>query len=594
MRVRYLFIYFCWLICATQVSADVHFTENGLEYSSLIPGQCGQFCVEDTTDVVMLKGYVSSYSFDIAQPLHIPASVVHNGKCYRVKEIGEYALAGLPGIETIVLDEGIEKIDAYAICNSTNLRSVFVPASVNNIHNNLFMYCPNLSELVVAPDNEVYDSRNHCNAIICDEELVAGCNGTKIPTSVKEIEGSAFYGRNGLEGIIIPEGVISIGICAFADCSSLRRISLPSSLEEVKQDAFINCTLLDSVFIPKQVKKIHNNIFAGCTRLSSIIVDAENATYHSNCNGIVNRVDSLLIAACNATFINSDIKKLDNGCFRGVNVRSVKLSQSIEELDMNAFSDYANIDSLSVASENPYYMSPEGSNVILTKDEKSLIMGCRTSIIPKGIEYIEDGAFYGRYSNSLLKLPDGLKEIGEGAFAECNKINSIILPSSVSSIGCHAFARCNRIVEIIIPEGAKTIKDYAFENCEQLANIYLPSSIETIGLSAFENCHKLSGTNIPNGIKEIKLQTFKDCKNLKHVKLPSSLEYIEYAAFQNCRSLEEVIIPEGVKIIGKRAFKDCVNLKRVTLPSTIERIEEDAFTGCPCEESVKRFLKHRK
>ena len=638
---RYLILFAaCWLMIIPRSFCDDHFIENGFEFVSLYD----QNRPTRNDSYVAIKGYKIPSFYDGRQQLHIPASVIHEGKCYQVKEIGKEALVGLPFIESIVIDEGIEKICDKAISYCTNLKSVSIPASVENLGNMLFVGCPILTELIVDPKNEIYDSRENSNAIIdCDDILVAGCNGTRIPSSIVEIGEDAFYGRNGLETLVIPEGVISIGSYAFGCCGSLNRVSLPSSLKEIRQSAFESCSSLDSVFIPENVSRIlGGNLFAGCTRLSSIIVDKRNENYdsRSNCNGIVRKADSALIATCRATSLSSDISRLDEGCFYGVNIHSFILPKKIELFSAQAFYDCNEIDSLSVDPENPFYKSPEGSNVILTKDGKTLVMGCRTSIIPEGIESVEDDAFWGRYTNSLLKLPEGLEDIAWGAFRDCNKINSIIIPSSVNNIGWSAFSGCRNLVEMFIPEGVKSIGDYCFEDCERLAVIYIPSTVETIGYSsfrnclnlneiffpdgvkeigletckncvnlkrvylpssienvrssAFENCQSLTEIWIPEGVKDIAFSTFKECVSLERVHFPSSLETIGSAAFQNCRNLTEIIIPEGVKKIGERAFKDCENLKRIKLPSSLEELDDNAFSGCPCEKSVKRFLKHKK
>ena len=518
-KILHLTLFFtCWMICTIQTYADVHFIENGFEYSSLIPGQCGQFCVKDTTDAVMLKGYVSPYSFDSRQPLHIPASVVHNGKTYKVKEIGENALFGLPSVESIIFDEGIVKIDAYAICHCTNLKSVYIPASVNNIHNSLFLYCPNLTEIVVNPDNENYDSRDHCNAIIYDDELIVGCNGTKIPDSVKEIGEYAFLCRNGLEEIIIPEGVISIGLCAFANCGSLRRVSLPSSLEEIKLDAFASCTSLDSIFIPKQVNNIYDNIFSGCTRLSSIVVDKENKYYDSrlDCNGIIRTKDSTLIAACKATRLVESIKDLYAG-FDGVTIHTIRIPKSVKHISGGDFSGCKEIDNISVDPENPKYISPEGSNAILTKDGKELVLGCRTTIIPAGVEEINSEAFNGRCTDIALTLPEGIKTIDYAAFANNKSICTVTIPSTVTDIDIHAFS-----------------------NCENLQAVQFLAPIEEIFPYTFCNCKNLSIINIPEGVKAIDTKAFEGCTNLKNIHLPSTLEEIEEGAFEGCPCEESV------------------------------------------------------
>ncbi|MCR5534020.1 MAG: leucine-rich repeat domain-containing protein [Bacteroidaceae bacterium] len=632
-----------WLLTFNQTFAGLRFIENGFEYTSLYPGPCGQYSVNDTIDVVMLRGCISPFSFDSNHPLYVPAFVEHNGKKYKVKEIGGYALAGLPCVETIIIEDGIEVLSNYAICYCSNLKSVYIPASVRALGYKLFVYCPNLTELVVDPKNKNYDSRDYSNAICFDDELLVGCNGTRIPSTIREIGADAFFGRNAMETIVIPEGVSSIGPYAFGCCSGLKRVSLPLSLTEIRECSFENCSSLDSVFIPRHVSQIRGeNIFAGCNRLSSIIVDEENEYYdsRSNCNGIVRTSDSTLVAACSTTSLSHDVSRLEDGCFNGVNFHSFRLPKTMEKFNANSFFNCGEIDFLTVDSDNPKYTSPENSNVILTKDGKTLVMGCRTSIIPDGIESIEEDAFWARYTNSFLKLPEGLKNIQWGAFRDCNKICNLSIPSSVINIGELAFSGCCNIVEICIPEGVKTIGDGSFENCERVVAIHLPSSLEVIGSSsfrnckrlneiffpdsvrevgievckncvnlkhvylppsivkvrngAFENCRSLAEICIPEGVQEIVFDTFRDCVKMERIHLPSSLGIIGQSAFLNCKNLTELTIPEGVKKIEKQAFKDCVNLKRIKLPSTIERIEDDAFSGCPCEKSVKRFLKHKK
>ena len=53
-----------------------------------------------------------------------------------------------------------------------------------------------LTSIVVAKENKVYDSRNHCNAIIKTKSnsLIAGCQNTEIPYTVTRIEDEAFGG----------------------------------------------------------------------------------------------------------------------------------------------------------------------------------------------------------------------------------------------------------------------------------------------------------------------------------------------------------------------------------------------------------------
>lgn len=553
-----------WLICNAESFCGGGFVEKGVIYSLLSP------TVADSSSVV-LNGYETPSSFELPV-LEISACVVHEGRNYNVKEIGRYALTGLTNVESIVIGQGIERIHDGAFCYCPNLRSISIPSSVKNISSTVCYGCPNLTTLTVEPESGLYDSRNSSNAIIdtANDILMIGCAGTKIPVSVEDIAEFAFSGCYTLDSICIPEGIEHIASSAFSNCSSMKKISLPSSLETIGMNAFANCSSLESVYIPKGISDIgEGNIFAGCINLSSIEVDKENEEYdsRSGCNGIVKKKDSTLIASSMATTITPDIRQLGDFCFSGLNIHSFSLPKTVIEFTGRCFRDCNEIDSLSVSSEHQLYWSPEGSNAILTKDGKQLIVGCRATNIPEGIEVIGDEAFYGRYTRPLLKLPMGLEVIGENAFLGCNKIRSILLPSSLHTIGNSCFNGCSGIISLYISEGVTNIGEGTFCGCTGLVNVHLPSSLKDLGAYAFQGCQNLTEIVFPEGIKEIHHSTFDGCVNLKIVRLPSTLERIEPAAFRNCRSLEEVKIPDGVR-----------------------EILADAFAGCPCEGEVKQFI----
>ncbi len=515
---RILFSAFCLMALCVQAYEKVHFTENGLVYSSVLPAACGHYLGRhDSTDVIIC-GYESPERFAPEQPLQIAYSVIHDGKTYNVVGIGKEAFAGLHTVEKIIVEEGIEELNSYAFALMPNLKSVRLPSTLNSLGRYMFYESNNLTEILMNPGGS-WISPDGSNAITgCEGDsrilFIAGCSTSKIPTFIEEIDENAFCGCQSLERIVIPEGVIKIGYGAFSGCTNLKEVILPESLEEIYSGAFSDCISLKSIFIPKNVSRLYGDMFEGCHQLSSIVVDKDNPTYdsRSHCNGIVRKSDSTLVAACKATVITKDIKRLDIDCFSDINIHSLRIPKTLEEFSAWAFAGCKEIDEISVDPKNPNYMSPEGSNIILTKDGKTLLMGCRTSEIPEGIEKIGAAAFYGRYPNRLLRLPEGVKEIGRRAFAYCNEINNVVIPSSLTSLG----------------------------------------------EAVFEECH-----------------------NLYTVQILAPLKKTEYATFRNCKNLVSINIPEGMKVIGYHTFDGCSNLKNVHLPSTIEEIEIDAFRDCP-------------
>ena len=157
-----------------------------------------------------------------------------------VTTIVDYAFQDCTGLTSITVPSSVTSIGAWAFRECTGLTSVTIGSGVMSIGSLAFSDCTSLTSITVDEDNDVYDSRNGCNAIIktASNELVVGCQNTVIPSSVTSIGGDAFYGCTGLTSITIPEGVTSIGEWAFRDCSGLTSVTIPSSITSIGYQAF--------------------------------------------------------------------------------------------------------------------------------------------------------------------------------------------------------------------------------------------------------------------------------------------------------------------------------------------------------------------
>ena len=498
-----------WFIATIPTFADDSFCVNGFSYSIM----------EDRNSVKLI-GFETKSKADYSQPLHIAASVTFENKTYSVKMIGTRAFKNVTEVQSVVIDEGIENIGKYAFECCTNLKSISIPSSVKSIGVGLFGSCYNLTSVVVDADNENFDSREGSNAIIDsdNDELIVACSSTKIPISVKSIGNFAFYHCNLMEQLVIPEGVKRIGHHAFFGCSSLKTVVLPESLTEIGAEAFEGCNSLISMVIPQKVDSIaEGNIFMACNSLTSVVVDSANSNYdsRSNCNGIVRKSDSALIASCRNTSLSNDITALGAYCFEGTIIHSVNIHKNIQSISENAFELCYELDEINVSAENPNYASVKGSNALLSKDGKTLLVGCRTTVIPENVETIGNNAFAGRYSKLMLRIPENVKSIGMFAFSSCNAICEVILPESLHSIG-----------------------SYAFSGCANLSVVQLLAPV-TIEEETFSGCYNLSSVSFPDGLAEIGRNAFKGCKSLKQINIPSSVTKIDKTAFAGCDMLDK-------------------------------------------------------
>ena len=140
----------------------------------------------------------------------------------------------------------MESIGESAFNGCGNLEKIYISESVENIKSSSFVYCSNIKNIEVSEDNNVYDSRNNCNAIIETNRnnLVRGCMNTIIPKGIVYIGEHSFSNCVGLRSIIIPEGVEEIGQRAFIGCENLESIRLPNSLKSTGEYAFYGCDKL--------------------------------------------------------------------------------------------------------------------------------------------------------------------------------------------------------------------------------------------------------------------------------------------------------------------------------------------------------------
>ena len=196
-----------------------------------------------TAEVIQKKGY----SGDIV----IPETVVSNKVSYKVTAIGHSTFFNCKSLTSISIPDSVTTIGDYVFGWCESLTSINISKSVINIGKQIFEHCKSLTTIVVDENNQVYDSRDNCNAIIHTETdtLIAGCQNT-----------------------IIPQSVINIGTCAFGKCSTLTTISIPDSVENIAMFAFYKCKSLSEINIPYSVTTIGSSAFEDCESLTSISI----------------------------------------------------------------------------------------------------------------------------------------------------------------------------------------------------------------------------------------------------------------------------------------------------------------------------------
>jgi len=224
--------------------------------------------------LLMLASVVPAFSATTVEYAEIPATVVpttDDGFEYEVED-NKVTITDYSGdASEIVIPEKIEGYPVTALGYSAinycdSVKSITIPACVEEISSQAIYWCDSLTEIKVDKNNKVYDSRENCNAIIETKtnSLIIGCEGT-----------------------VIPKSVTSIGEHAFYYCE-IESVELSSNIKSIGDYAFYG-TDLTSITIPHSVESIGEKAFSACEYLYKIKVDKNNSVYDSreDCNEII-------------------------------------------------------------------------------------------------------------------------------------------------------------------------------------------------------------------------------------------------------------------------------------------------------------------
>lgn len=179
-------------------------------------------------------------------------------------------------LKNVTISEGVKTIEEYAFHSCAVLEKIHIPASVTKIEQNIFAYTQILRNITVDEDNQVYDSRNNCKAIIETETntLITGCGQSYIPQTVTSIAENAFFAIQNLCNITIPTSVTSIGSSAFSMCTDLTSIIIPESITYIPDYMLSGCRSMVEINIKGNVTEIGEGAFKGTIYLRKLVLPA--------------------------------------------------------------------------------------------------------------------------------------------------------------------------------------------------------------------------------------------------------------------------------------------------------------------------------
>lgn len=134
----------------------------------------------------------------------------------------------------------------------------------------------------------------------------------------------------------------------------------------------------------------------------------------------VNKIADRSFMYCNeieCVIIGEGIEEVERLAFwRCTRLRSVSFPSTLRGVDETAFYECYDLCEIRVDKRNPMFDSRENCNALIKTKTDELFLGCRSTIIPKGIKRIAGGAFLDCVGLEQIVIPEGVVEIGLGHF----------------------------------------------------------------------------------------------------------------------------------------------------------------------------------
>ena len=175
----------------------------------------------------------------------VPEEITVDGVTYPVTELGECCFT-MRKIDSITLPSTLKKINYRGLSSVWGLKSITIPASVEEIESAAFTLNYDLEEMKIEEGNKHFVMEGNMLLSADKTRFLYLLGATdwnksidlKLPATVKTIDDSALYGSAAVTSLTLPEGLESIGVMGLG-CISVSSIHIPSSVKSIGESFMV-------------------------------------------------------------------------------------------------------------------------------------------------------------------------------------------------------------------------------------------------------------------------------------------------------------------------------------------------------------------
>ena len=280
--------------------------------------------------------------------------------CESLNEV--HIIRGNSGIEP----DSYNRIQLPWYYSQSDSIDIYVESGIKTIGSQMFAYISANSVRVQLPSGlETINDGAFTNTNITE---------ISIPDSVESIGNYAFNGCQILENVSFPSSLNSLGEYSFAECINLKTIELRNIIT-IGNSAFENCSSLNRAIFPDSLKSIGTRALYGCEGLDylSIPIDVSlvnvlnmsvsNVTLTKGSTGIGYEYEEPEDIGWNTNrepiqlTLAEGVKTLGQNTFGDAHVQTITMSDTVEEIKLNAYSPRHNYGTTQFNLESIKYSS---------------------------------------------------------------------------------------------------------------------------------------------------------------------------------------------------------------------------------------------